>query len=33
MLEDVKQQRRFGTCLIARGSEVGGGDERTISAR
>ena len=22
--------QRFGTCLIARGSEVGGGDERTV---
>jgi Lon protease-like protein len=28
MLIDLKGDRRFGTCLIARGSEVGGGDER-----
>ncbi len=29
MLADVADAMRFGTCLIARGSEVGGGDERT----
>src|ERR1022692_4805769 len=28
MLADLDPDRRFGTCLIARGSEVGGGDER-----
>lgn len=28
MLADLGAERRFGTCLIARGSEVGGGDER-----
>jgi Lon protease-like protein len=28
MLDDIGADRRFGTCLIARGSEVGGGDER-----
>ena len=28
MLDDMEGERRFGTCLIARGSEVGGGDER-----
>jgi Lon protease-like protein len=28
MLADLGTERRFGTCLIARGSEVGGGDER-----
>jgi len=30
LLEDVRDSQRFGTCLIARGSEVGGGDERTF---
>jgi Lon protease-like protein len=29
MLNDVETEQRFGTCLIARGSEVGGFDERT----
>jgi uncharacterized protein len=29
MLDDIESQQRFGTCLIARGSEVGGFDERT----
>ena len=29
LLEDVIDSQRFGTCLIARGCEVGGGDERT----
>lgn len=29
MLRDVQEDQRFGTCLIERGSEVGGGDERT----
>jgi Lon protease-like protein len=29
MLEDLEGAQRFGTCLITRGSEVGGGDERT----
>lgn len=29
MLRDLGPERRFGTCLISRGSEVGGGDERT----
>jgi len=29
MLNDVADTQTFGTCLIARGSEVGGGDERT----
>jgi uncharacterized protein len=28
MLADLGDERRFGTCLIARGSEVGGGDVR-----
>jgi len=28
MLADLDTESRFGTCLIARGSEVGGGDER-----
>ena len=31
MLEDIETEQRFGTCLIARGSEVGGFDERTLS--
>ena len=30
ILEDVENDQRFGTCLIARGSEVGGYDERTF---
>jgi len=30
LLEDVRESQTFGTCLIARGSEVGGGDERTF---
>jgi Lon protease-like protein len=30
LLDDVSDTQRFGTCLIARGSEVGGGDERTF---
>ena len=29
MLRDIESPQRFGTCLIARGSEVGGFDERT----
>jgi Lon protease-like protein len=29
LLEDVAESQTFGTCLISRGSEVGGGDERT----
>ena len=29
MLADIETRQRFGTCLIARGSEVGGYDERT----
>jgi len=29
LLEDIKDTGVFGTCLIARGSEVGGHDERT----
>ena len=29
LLADVEHERRFGTCLIERGAEVGGGDERT----
>ena len=29
MLHDVESARSFGTCLIERGSEVGGGDKRT----
>ena len=29
MLSDVETTQRFGTCLIARGSDVGGYDERT----
>ena len=29
MLSDIEIKQRFGTCLIARGSEVGGCDERT----
>jgi Lon protease-like protein len=28
LLADLGHERRFGTCLIARGCEVGGGDER-----
>lgn len=30
LLEDVADSSRFGTCLIERGSEVGGGDERSF---
>jgi Lon protease-like protein len=29
LLADVEAERRFGTCLIERGAEAGGGDERT----
>ncbi|MBU6495966.1 MAG: LON peptidase substrate-binding domain-containing protein [Acidobacteria bacterium] len=29
LLDDIDETQEFGTCLIARGSEVGGGDERT----
>jgi len=29
MLDDLGAERRFGSCLISRGSEVGGFDERT----
>jgi Lon protease-like protein len=29
LLADVESERRFGTCLIEQGSEVGGGDQRT----
>ena len=29
MLEDIEAEQRFGTCLITRGSEVGGHDQRT----
>jgi len=29
MLSDVETSQRFGTCLIARGSDIGGYDERT----
>jgi len=29
LLADVEGEHRFGTCLIERGSEVGGADERT----
>jgi Lon protease-like protein len=29
MLSDIESVQRFGTCLIARGSDVGGRDERT----
>ncbi len=32
LLADVTGQRSFGTCLIERGSEVGGNDERTSVA-
>jgi Lon protease-like protein len=32
MLSDIESEPIFGTCLIARGSEVGGGDERTMVA-
>jgi Lon protease-like protein len=28
MLEDISSVNQFGTCLIERGSEVGGGDQR-----
>ncbi|MGC2167815.1 MAG: LON peptidase substrate-binding domain-containing protein, partial [Acidimicrobiales bacterium] len=30
LLEDVEYDRRFGTCLIERGSDVGGDDQRTF---
>jgi Lon protease-like protein len=30
LLDDVSDAQHFGTSLIARGSEVGGGDERTF---
>jgi uncharacterized protein len=30
LLFDVESERRFGTCLIEQGSEVGGHDERTF---
>jgi uncharacterized protein len=30
LLKDVEENETFGTCLISRGSEVGGGDERTM---
>ena len=30
MLNDIESSQRFGTCLIARGVEVGGHDERTM---
>ena len=29
LLDDVVETQRFGTCLIERGSEVGGGDVRS----
>jgi Lon protease-like protein len=29
LLEDVEEENHFGTCLIERGSDVGGHDERT----
>jgi len=29
MLHDIAPENQFGTCLIERGSEVGGNDERT----
>ncbi len=29
MLDDIEGQQQFGTCLIARGSEAGGCEERT----
>jgi len=29
LLNDVAATNMFGSCLIARGSEVGGGEERT----
>lgn len=32
MLADIESDPVFGTCLIARGSEVGGGDDRTAVA-
>jgi Lon protease-like protein len=31
MLSDIESVQRFGTCLIARGSDVGGRDERTAT--
>ncbi len=30
LLEDVEYDRRFGTCLIERGSDVGGAEQRTF---
>src|ERR1700733_4312413 len=30
LLADVESEHRFGTCLIERGSDVGGGDERWL---
>jgi hypothetical protein len=30
LLADVESEQRFGTCLIERGSAVGGGDERSF---
>lgn len=32
LLRDTADELRFGTCLIERGSEVGGGDQRTSVA-
>lgn len=29
MLEDIEAEQRFGTCLITKGAEVGGHEERT----
>lgn len=29
MLDELGSDQRFGSCLISRGSEIGGGDERT----
>jgi Lon protease-like protein len=29
LLNDIESEQRFGTCLIERGSEIGGNDERT----
>lgn len=30
LLTDIENSQEFGTCLIARGSEIGGGDVRTL---
>jgi Lon protease-like protein len=30
MLSDIETAQRFGTCLIARGSDIGGFDQRTM---